>query len=291
MSDPIGFGKITDLSNEDYHMAEAVSHSRLEAFRRRPALYWLRYVERSLPPKGRNRDFDFGIAAHALILEGVDVYHAQTAVWTGGNKTKNRGAWQDFAAANSDKLILTPEEDVAVFEMQAAIMQHPEARQLFSGGESEVSWRVKSRALPIPLQCRTDKFNGRGCALTEGRPFVADLKTTPSLDDAEYRNFLKSFVEYGYHRQGGFYSALLRDLGVELQDFFFVAVEKEAPYGVDVYRMSPEAINLGLAETLFDLKRLAECYATDKWPNRPHGVNTIDVPEWYLKKNPIPQLQ
>lgn len=290
MSDSLGYGKITDLTNEEYHSAEAVSHSRLEVFRRRPKLYFQKYIEKSLPPKARTHDFDMGSAAHALILEGVDVYHAQTAVWTGGSKVKNRGAWQDFQAVNDGKLILTPEEDVAVFEMQAAIMQHPEASQLLLGGESEVSWRVKSKKLPIPLQCRTDKFNGAGCKLTDGRPFIVDVKTTPSLDDSEYRNFIRSFVEFGYHRQGGFYSALLLDLGVSVRDFFFVAVEKEPPYGVDVYQMSESALSYGLAETVFDLKRLAECYATEKWPNRPHGINTIDVPNWYLKENPIPLL-
>jgi hypothetical protein len=276
-------GKIIGLSSEDYHNHDAISHSRLEVFRKRPEKYYKQYIERSEKRAGSSA-YDFGTAAHTLILEGHEKYTEETAVWTGGNKVKAKAAWEQFKEANAGKLIVSAEEDVAVFDVLGAVRRHPEASALLSAGEPEVSWRVKSSVLPLPLQCRTDWFNPNGCELTDGRPYILDLKTTESLDDDEYRNFQDSFVKYGYHRQAGFYMALLRDLGIFVSDFFFLAVEKTSPYGVDLFRITESAVQFGLTETLHDLERLSTCYATDTWPNRPAGINLIDVPQWYQKK-------
>lgn len=281
-------GKISGEPSDDYHALDAVSHSKLEVFRKRPQLYYRRFVSKTAPRETSNA-FDFGQAAHTLILEGERALAASTAVWTGGEKRKNAGAWKKFQEDNAAKAIITEDELKDLGRMQAAVMEHPLAAQLMTGGETEITWRVNTRALPVPLQCRTDRFNALGAALTAGRPFVADLKTTPSLDADEFRNFQKSFVEYGYHRQSGFYSALMRDLGVDLRDFFFVAVEKVEPFGVDVYRAADSAVGHGLTETVSDLEGLVKCYASGTWPNRSRELINIEVPEWYVKKSPLLQ--
>jgi hypothetical protein len=248
-------------------------------------------VEKSIGPR-KSDAFDFGSAAHALLLEGTDVYHYLTAIWRGGNKTKARNEWEMFKRANEGKLILTPEEDVAVFDMQAAVLNHEAAATLLysPGAEMEVSWRTKPDTLPLPLQCRTDVFNPLGCALTDGRPYIVDFKTTASLNEGEFHNFSKAFVNFGYHRQAGFYTPLLRDFGLDVCDFFFVAVEVNEPFGIDVYHLTQSALLAGVAETVDDLQKLAECYATGCWPNRPGGVVEIDIPQWYLNNNPTPLL-
>lgn len=281
-------GQFPGIPAAEYHAADAISHSRLEVFRKRPALYYKRFVAKTILPE-ETKAYDFGRAAHALILEGQKVYRDIVAVWRLGNKVKAKAEWQLFQTEYAGRPIITAEEEKALWDMETSISEHPEARALLMDvdGEAETTCRVNTKKLPLPLQCRPDWFCGAGCELSGGKPFVVDLKTTPSLDSEDYANFQKSFVKYGYHRQAGFYTALMRDLGVELSNFFFVAVEKEEPYGVDVYRAADSAVGYGLTETLADMEGLSRSYSTDTWPNRPAGINEISCPDWYIKKQPL----
>jgi hypothetical protein len=60
----VSTGVIRDLSISDYHSAKALSHSKLEVFRKRPALYKRRYVD-GMPSLRDPQDFRMGTAVHA----------------------------------------------------------------------------------------------------------------------------------------------------------------------------------------------------------------------------------
>ncbi len=277
-------GKFSSIPAEEYHSADAISHSRLEVFRDRPIKYYKRFVSKSIPAR-ESHSFDLGRAAHDLILEGDKAYSDRVAIWRGGNKVKVKKEWDAFQAANAHKNIITAQDDINILAAATALFLHPQASQLLTHGKPEITWRMNSKNLPLTLQCRTDLFAEHGCKLSEGRPYAVDLKTTASLDDSEFINFQKSFERFGYHRQAGFYTALLLDLGVRLEDFFFVAVEIEEPFGVEVWRVKESALAVGLQETLDDLNGLALAYASNTWPNRASGIKDISCSDYYLKKH------
>jgi hypothetical protein len=170
--------------------------------------------------------------------------------------------------------VLSAADGLTVRLMREAIIAHPAASQLLKGGEAEVSWRMKYPGLTVPLQCRTDYFAGH----------VVDIKTVETLDDDAFRSFDRAFVSFGYHRQAAWYMTLLADCGIYARDFYFVVVEKAQPYGVIVYRPTPEAVELGANENARDLLALAESYRTNTWPNTPAEIQEIGVPKWYAKK-------
>ena len=161
-----------------------------------------------------------------------------------------------------------------------AVRANPLASQLLEQGTPELSWRVETGA--IPLQCRTDWFAHIGCALTGGRPYVADLKTIDSLDADAFRSFERACFQFGYHRQAGFYLPLITEvIGAPVTDFFFIAVEKQAPYGVAVFKLTDEAVATGQDESLADLRRLKVCRDTNVWPNIEPEVTELGLPKWY----------
>ena len=276
-------GKSTGESIANYHAAEAVSHSKLEVFRKRPALYKKQFIDKTIE-REESQAFVIGSALHCIALEGDETYNSRYAVRPDGidRRTKEgKAAWEVFCAQNAGKQILTTEDVKLVTAMNGAISAHPIASKLLTGGQSEVTWRARAASLPHPLQCRTDYFNGDGCELTEGRPYVADVKTVESLDSEEFRNFARAFVGFGYHRQCGFYLPLLQDCGVTCWDFFFIVVEKCEPFGCVVYRPTEDAVSRGLDESVDDLRRLSQCYSTGEWPNLPVDVLSIGLPGWY----------
>jgi exodeoxyribonuclease VIII len=270
-------------TNEQYHSNDAISHSKLELFRRRPISYYRRFVAKTVARPDATEAFRLGSAAHCAVLE-PDTFWSRYALRPDGidRRTKDgKIAFAEFEAANAGKTVIDQGEAGSVREMAVAVQNHPLAAQLLAAGSPELSWRV-SPAGGMALQCRTDWFNPAGCELTSGRPYVADLKTVESLDADAFRNFERACFSFGYHRQAGFYLPLITEiLGGPVFDFFFVAVEKVEPFGVAVYRLSDAAIARGQDETISDLIRLKSCQDSQQWPNLPNDLREIGLPKWY----------
>ena len=270
-------------SNEQYHSNDAISHSKLELFRRRPISYYRRFVGKTLARPEATEAFRIGSAAHCAILE-PDTFYSRYAMRPEGidRRTKDgKAAFAQFEAENAGKVVIGSDELGDVREMAAAVSNHPLASQLLAAGKPELSWRVEPSG-SLALQCRTDWFNPDGCELSGGRPCVADLKTVESLDSDAFRNFERACFSFGYHRQAGFYLPLITEiLDRPVFDFFFVAVEKVEPFGVAVYRLSDAAIARGQDETITDLIRLKSCLEGNVWPNLDPTLREIGLPKWY----------
>ena len=269
--------------NEVYHAHSAISHSKLELFRRRPISYYRRFVAKTVARPEPTEAFRLGSAANCAVLEPA-TFWARYALRPDGidRRTKDgKIAFAEFEAANAGKVIISKDEAGDVEEMKAAVNHHPLASQLLNIGLPELSWRVEP-AGGMALQCRTDWFNHSGCELSGGRPYVADLKTVESLDSDAFRNFERACFSFGYHRQAGFYLPLITEIiGSPVFDFFFIAVEKAEPYGCAVYRLSDAATARGHDETITDLLRLQACIKDQQWPNLPNDLREIGLPKWY----------
>lgn len=271
-------------TNQAYHANEAVSHSKLEVFRRRPMLYYKRYVAKILAREPASAAFRVGSAAHAVILEPL-TWHEQFAVRPEGIDRRTKQGKEEFAAfeaQHAGKTIIDQDEAAQIAEMAASVASHPLANQLLAHGFAERSFRSFGKSFAI--QCRPDWINLGGCELSGGRPYIADVKTTESLADFDFGSFERTVFRYGYHRQAGFYLPLVSEsVAQPVYDFFFIAVEKVEPYGVAVYRMTDEACALGQDETVADLTRLEACIESNQWPNIEPTLRELGVPSWYTK--------
>lgn len=270
-------------SIDAYHAHEAVSHSKLELFRRRPISYYRRFIARTVARPEATEAFRIGSAAHCAVLEPSEFgkRYAQRPEGIDRRTKEGKAEFARFEAENAGKVVIDAEELGAVREMAAAVAHHPLASQLFATGTPELTWRTPPTD-GITLQCRTDWFNHAGCELSSGRPYDVDLKTVESLDADSFRNFERAVFNFGYHRQAGFYLPLQTELlGSPVFDFFFVAVEKVEPYGVAVYRLSDAAIARGQDETIGDLHRLKACLNGGGWPNIEPTLREIGLPKWY----------
>ena len=194
-------------SNQQYHANSAISHSKLEVFRRRPQLYYRRYVAKTITPEPATAALRLGSAVHCSVLEPLEMTR-RFAVRPDGIDRRTKEGKEKFAAfeqQNAGKEILDMDEAAEVIAMTDAVRQNDLAAQLLAHGQPELSWRTGGS---LTLQCRTDWFNRDGCALTEGRPYIVDLKTTESLSGEEFGSFERTVFKYAYHRQAGFYLSL-----------------------------------------------------------------------------------
>lgn len=269
-------------TNSQYHSNSAISHSKLEIFRKRPRLYQMRYITGELPAPEPTAAFRLGSAAHCAVLEEAHFDERYVLRPDGiDRRTKDgKAAWETFCSQNAGKEILDTDEWKQVHAMRDAVGANPLASQLLAQGSAELSWRLQSRS--VPVQCRTDWFSREGCGISGGRPYVADLKTIDSLDADSFRSFERSTFMFGYHRQAGFYLDLISEsLGQTVKDFYFIVVEKQAPYGVSVVKLSADALATGRNESMDDLNRLKVCLDTNNWPNIEPQVVELALPKWY----------
>ena len=288
-------GKILGEPDEAYHATPAVSKSKLDDFIHLPAYYYGRHISRTIA-REEAKEFDIGKAVHALALEGIDAYAARFCLAPEGidRRTKaGKEAWAAFQAEHAGKIALEPEDAQIVTACHATILEHPLAAALLRGIEPEVGWRVD--AGPFLLQCRTDAFGrasaelcalmaAQGIEMQPGEPYIADIKTTGELGLADLREWKRKFVAYGYHRQGPFYQAVMKDvLGEFPPRFFFIVVSKEAPHGCAVMLPDDDANERGWHEVKKALSDLRACYETGVWPGLPTTLQRIGVPAWYGK--------
>ena len=264
-------GSQLDMPFQRYRDTDAISQSQLKWLQKSPLHYWSRFID----PARIEVPLDtpalrFGTATHTAVLE-PDRFQADYAL--GPQATKSSKAWKDAVAA-TDKILLTPDEYAAIQGMSVSLLQHDAARKaLFDkAGKNEQSFFFQLNS-GLKLKCRADRILSNG--------IIVDLKTTA---DASASAFSKSCANFGYHIQAAFYIKVIELVtGVEPKGFAFVAVEKEPPYAVQVFKASDAMICYGMEkvnELLNDLRLLYEIPGEGPWPSYSAKAVELDLPTW-----------
>ena len=207
----------------------------------------------------------FGRACHAFALEGRIGYVTRPdgMVFT----TKEGKAWRDAQTLP----ILTKEESESIGCIRAELDNHPIANSVLrSGGEAEVSCFQRHAATGLMLKGRADYLT----ADLNGLTTVVDLKTC-GFGDASESAFPRELKKWKYHQQAAFYLDLF---GASF--FLFIAVEKVAPYAMNVFRLDAESLAEGRAANDAALQAIAAAESSGNWASYPRELHTLTLPRW-----------
>lgn len=251
-------GIYAGVSNEDYHADPALGSTSLKTLAlRTPAHYkW----EKEHPV---HKDaFDIGTAAHSLILED----DMSKLVIVEANDWKLKASQVAKAdARTAGKIALLPKELAMVKAMRDSVMDHPLARNAFTGHRAEHSmfWEEDGQM----LKCRPDAWKPG---------LVTDLKTTV---DANPNEFGKTAFNLGYFMSAPHYIDGIKAATGEDVKFAFINVEKTAPYLVSVTELTDADMRRGRFQ-LDRAKRIyRECTASGNWPGYA-PFTTVELPRW-----------
>lgn len=263
-----------DVPADVYHRRElgVVNKGALDQLAKTPAHYraWVDGAEQEEAPA-----LLFGRALHALVLE-PDVFAREWAVRPdfGDLRTKAgkeaRDAWQ---ASHHGVQLLTADDWHKAHAMREAVMRHPVAGKLFTGGQAEATAVWTDPEHGLLCKARMDYY-------LPARGLVVDLKST---EDASPAGFARSVASYRYHVQHAHYASAFAATGHELRAFLFVAVEKSAPHAVAVYAIDAEAEGRGIELRDRQMASLNECLKHNAWPSYPAGINRLSLPVWSLR--------
>ncbi len=246
----------------DYAAIEAVNFSTIKHIDTSPKHY-RHAVDCAKTDTGAMR---IGRLTHSMVLNPDT---SEVAIY--GGKVRRGKEWESFAAAHAGAEIVTAAEVESASAMRNAIMAHPVARGLLTGGEPEVT--IEWRDDKIARKARLDY-------VTRQRGLV-ELKTTRLVHP---RAFAVECARRLYHAQVAWYlDALVQgfDMGPDA-GINIVAVENVAPFDVAVYEVDQAAIEAGRRKIDTWIQTLVDCLARGTWPGVAPTLQALTLPDWAL---------
>lgn len=233
--------------------------------------YWADNGQESTP------DFDFGHAAHKLILrKGPEISVIDADSW----RTNAAKAAAETARAEGLIPLLAPAWERAQ-EMETVLRAHPQAGQWFEPGtgaaEQSLFWM--DGEFGVWRRSRPD-WVPHWRSSNDGRLILPDYKTCHSADPVALS---KAMDQHGYDQQAAFTCDAAEALGLSPPDstvFLFVFQEKTPPYLITVCQPDVVAMRRGRMRNRIALSWFRECLDSGVWPGYSDKVEVLPLPVW-----------
>lgn len=270
-----------------YDLPEAIYHARVLGFASKSALDLVRksagHYHAWVTGKATRREtpaLRLGKAVHCAALEPERFARDYVLAPKFGDcrYLKNKNARDAFAAEFKDATILRDDEGALVMGMIRAAAGTPFIAELFEGSRVEVT-------------ARWDDLEGLACkarADIDNREILtlADVK---SAEDASLDAFERAIGNYGYHRQADWYRRGWARLGVPIEHFVFVVLEKTPPHFPSLYELTDETLERGRQENDALIARLLRAIERDEWPAYPAEIQRASLPRYMAAKELLPR--
>lgn len=222
-----------------------------------------------------------GRAFHCLVLEPELYARSYRALPDFGDmrSSKNRARrdeWISYQAKNIT--FLTAAQDALVRAMREALLRHRTARLMVERGVREVVFRWIDPETGLACKSKIDLWD-------EELGFLMDLKSCLS---AHPEAFARTATDYRYHVQHVMYAEAARVLGIPVDNFVLVPVEKTAPHFTATYHVDAAGEEKGFEVLRRSLATLRA--AMDRWiggdaldeafPAYGHDILPLRLPGW-----------
>lgn len=217
-------------------------------------------------------EFDYGRAAHAVLLEGTE--SGLVVIEADDWRKKDAQALRDAARADRKTPLLVKQMHRvrAMVKAAQAYVAASELAGVFDNGEPEHSLKWKEGA----TLCR-----GRTDWISADRTLVLDYKTTVSANPSSFVNMAAA---YGYTMQEAFYRRGVKAVYGREPRFVFLLQEKDAPYACSLVAFDPAMQEMGDRQAQYALALWGHAMATGEWHGYPRRVAHLEPPAWYTAR-------
>ncbi|HEV2917578.1 MAG TPA: PD-(D/E)XK nuclease-like domain-containing protein [Candidatus Babeliales bacterium] len=271
----IKHGIYKNIDIEEYHKSQGISSSGINLILKSPAKFYYQYLS-GLAKKEDTKATLYGSAIHLLALE-PELFNKKYIVLPEGldRRTKEGKALYESALLHAElnnQKLLKCEDFKEISSISYAIRKNKVFIKLIESGgciEDSLYWQDPNGSL---LRARPDFYNDF---------IVVDIKTTES---AAEEDFQRSIFNYNYHIQAAMQLDGLEALDGKKRTFCHLVVEKEQPHLTACYMLDQTAIDIGRAKYKEGSFLYKQCLELDDWPGYPETIQTISLPDWYLRK-------
>jgi exodeoxyribonuclease VIII len=231
-------------------------------------------------PREDTDDLTVGAYVHALCLDPDSVDDNFLMVGEINRRTKEGKAEWDAVQSRAERTgarVLTADLREKGELMAHSVLNHPSATAILrAANEREVT--VIGDIGGLPAKAKIDAIasvlNGDGSVDT----VVIDIKTTQSADP---RTFAADAAKFGYFHQAAWYTRLLRQHRTCCEEFVIIAVEKNPPYLVAVFRIPSVAVSVADHKIDAVAERWWAVQAGDR-TGYPQDIVELEPPKWWL---------
>jgi PDDEXK-like domain of unknown function (DUF3799) len=264
-------GLFKDVAMASYHQQLTVTPSISSSGQRTiwsksPAHFFdTSYLNPNRPDEPERPHFSIGRAAHHLLLLGRTGFDNEFVIrperWDSW-RTNDSQTWR-AEQIKGGRTIITAGELEAIAGMAASLGRDPLVRAGILDGLVERTIVYRDPETGVFVKSRPDSVPADADA--------ADLKSTAGIDDDSIQ---RSITEFGYHQQGATVRSAFRlALGVTLETFTLVFVEKTRPFCTRTVTLKPEDLDRGEAQNRVANDAFAHGVKTGEWP----GPGAVDA--------------
>lgn len=292
----------TDISIQAYH-ANTSHISATSIKEAKSSLKQFDWFRRGLMPKSDGGHFDFGNAFELGLLDKGNfekcVAISQDEYWMGlaneeykaksGKEYANvkqsaryQAEQSKFYSENAEKYIIQQkgkESFETIEHMLTSCYSDSTIKKLIENTDYQLSlfWTDEESGLNLktrPDICKTKKN------------VVVNLKTTL---DGSPKAFSKDLAKYDYPIQACLEAkgCVASGLMPRVDNYFWLVVEKVAPYNATIYEFIESDIRSTTMELEYYLNIIAKAKEKNHWPgytqqaSNPHGILIAELPQWY----------
>lgn len=265
-------------TNKDYHSdLTAISKSRLAKMSVCPQYF--KWCEDN--PEEKTEDLIVGSAFHKLVLE-PETFGVDFVVMPLIDKRTKQGKeiYEQFLISSQGRDIITQEQYETICSMRDSVLSNKYAVALLKGYH-EHSFYAQDNLTKEFIKVRPDCYRK-----VQDRIVITDLKSCRS---AVTEDFMRDVVKFSYDLQAYMYSfavSIVLNIPLENIDFVFIAVEKKAPFMMNILQADQYVLQRGEALFREYLGNYHECKETNNWwgLNGKHNIiNNLSLPNYLLK--------
>ncbi|WP_440617801.1 PD-(D/E)XK nuclease-like domain-containing protein [Cysteiniphilum sp. 6C5] len=256
---------INNLSNEEYHASDPISSSNCKDLLISPWLFNYKRQNQMEPTPAMK----FGTLFHSLVLEPKTFDDEYVVADIPKRNTKQGKAdYQELIETVGARQLVSTDDFLQAQEMRHNLAKNELVRTLLSGGIAEKSVFWVDEASKVNCKARADYIN-----LEEG--YIVDLKTTSSL--ADDINFSFTTRKYHYDLSASFYVDGFKQATGKEFDFYFIAIETNAPFNYGIYKLSSGLIEQGRGKYSQALEVFAKARERGNFNVPYNGGNLIEL--------------
>lgn len=243
-------------SDEEYYAdREFLTNSSLKLLHRSPVQFyqWLTNTRGNESTTA----LEVGKAFHALCLENV-------VNFVGYDGTRRGKEYLQFREQNDGKIVLAKKDADMIYAMQNVLMKTPQVIELMYNKDDE-----QLTELPAISEWDGIPIKGKADMVVEKNfepAYLIDLKTTGGTLE-EFRRGAKYMH---YDQQAAIYCKLF-----EVDTFYFVAITKNYPYEVGIYKCSPQFLQQGAIKAQEAIDKYKRLFLNNKF--NPYNAAEIGV--------------
>lgn len=260
--------ELIKMAERDYHAHHALGSSDIKQLLVNPHGF--------RQEKPSSKALELGSLVHKLILE-PDEFESSYYILDNIDRRTKEGKERYIKALAEAEAENKEIIDLATFQQGKEIAEafnQSAVSKLIAGGVAENC--AFSEIDGVAVKCKPDYYR-------EDKKIIIDLKTTSIAGGASALSFQKAIANYRYYIQASLYMQIL---GAD--EFYFIAIETQAPYMIGVYKLDITAIELGETQIKKAIKRYknlskykANVYLDDTFK----VVKELRLPNWCFYEN------